>query len=817
MIDTWLHDIRFALRLLRKSPLFTATAAASLAIGIGANTTIFSVGSAMLLRPMPGLAQPDRLVDIGRASRGATFDTVSFPNFADLRERATSFSGIYASEIEPTPLSLGGEGGAERIYGSVVTANYFSILGTVPHLGRLLRPEDDSAIGANPVAVISFDLWTRRYAADPSIVGSQVLLNGTPFVVVGVAPRAFQGTTILKGDVWVPVTMLSEAMPSRSASLFTSRQATWLFMGGRLKEGVTIEQANAELATIGAALDREYPSSNEGMRFHAQPLGVVPGMTGTIATFIGLLMGIVTLLLLIACVNLAGMLLARGAARSREIAVRVAIGAQPGRIARQLLTETAVLFVLGGVAGLVLSRWLTALLLSVLPQLPVPISLQITTDWRVVAFTAGMSLVAAALCGLAPALQARRTNLVSSLRSDAVEGGLARLRLRNIFVVGQVTLSLVLVVAAGLFMRALDHAASVPTGFDDRNVDVVSVDLSLARYEQDSGRAFIRELLARVRTLPGVTEASMAVDLPLDGGRMGFGALRIPGAPGADPQGRFSADWNIVEPRLFGALGLALVRGRDFDERDAASSAPVAIVNEAFARAAWPGVDPIGRQMEADGPGLDAISVTVVGVAADARLMSLGDAAEPYIYVPFGQRYTSRPNLVIKTAGASVIPEVRSLIRSMNSNLPVTEALSLSDVTAIGTIPQRIAAALAGTLGLVGLLLAAMGIYGVTSYAVTRRQREIGIRIALGAERADVLRLILRQGAMLALIGVTIGLVLAAAGAQLIQSLLYGVSGVDPVAFGVAAALFTAVAMAATYIPARRALSVSPVAALRND
>ncbi|MBA2304007.1 MAG: FtsX-like permease family protein [Acidobacteria bacterium] len=357
-----------------------------------------------------------------------------------------------------------------------------------------------------------------------------------------------------------------------------------------------------------------------------------------VATFLGLLMGIVTLLLLIARVNLAGMLLTRGAAWSREIAVRVAIGAEPWRIARQLLTETAVLFLLGGVAGLILSRWLTALLLSVLPQLPVPIAVSIQTDWRVLTFTALISLVAAVLCGLAPAMQARRTNLVPSLRTDSFDGGSARLRLRNVFVVGQVTLSLVLVIAAGLFMRALDHAASVPTGLDHRNVDVVSLDLSLARYQRDAGRAFVRELLGRIRPLPGVQAASASADLPLDGGRMGFGSLKIPGAPGANPQGKFDADWNIVEPRLFSALGLALVRGRDFDERDTATSAPVAIVNEAFARAACPNLDPLGRRMEADGPKSGTIAVTVVGVAADARMMSIAEPAAPYIYIPLAQR-----------------------------------------------------------------------------------------------------------------------------------------------------------------------------------
>ena len=816
MIDTWIHDVRFALRLLARSPLFTATAALSLAIGIGANATIFSVGSALLLRPMPGLANADRLVDIGRSSPGAEFDTVSYPNYADIRDRMTTVSGVFAHLIEPTPMSLGGSGDAERVYGALVSGNYFSILGTLPASGRLLRPEDDRVGAGNPVTVLSYDLWTRRFASDPQIVGRTVSINGYPFTVIGIAPRGFQGTTVIKGDLWVPLSTLTQAMPDHRDTLFTSRRATWLFMGGRLKDGVSVVQATSELDAIGAALQQEHSDTNEQMTFRAAPLSVFPGMTKVMAGFIALLMGIVTLLLMIACVNLAGMLLARGASRTREIAVRIAIGAGPGRVARQLLTETAVLFALGGVAGLVLSRWLTSLLLALLPQLPVPLSVEITTDWRVVLFTAMASLVAAVLCGLAPAMQARKTSLVASLKSDALDGRPARLRLRNVFVVGQVTMSIVLVVAAGLFMRALERAASTPTGFDQRNVEVVSFDLALGRLTADTGRQFARELVERTTALPGVASVTLAADLPLDGGRMGFGSVRLPGTAGREQDPAISADWNIVAPGFFRTLGIRLVRGRDFAPQDSRGAPLVAIVNEAFARAAWPGQDPVGREVETDtGDGL--YPTTVIGVAGDARFMSVAQAAEPYIYVPLAQLYQGRIHLVVKTHGRSVLAEVRSLVRTMNPNLPVTEALPLSDITALGTIPQRIAAAIAGTLGVVGLLLAAMGIYGVTSYAVSRRTREIGIRMALGAESGDVLRLLLKQGAILAGAGVALGLVIAAAGSQLVQSLLYGINGLDPITFLIAGLLFVSVALSATYLPARRALAVDPMSALRNE
>jgi predicted permease len=374
-------------------------------------------------------------------------------------------------------------------------------------------------------------------------------------------------------------------------------------------------------------------------------------------------------------------------------------------------------------------------------------------------------------------------------------------------------MSIVLVVAAGLFMRALERAASTPTGFDPRNVEVIALDLSLARLNAETGRQFAGDLLSRTAALPGVEHATLVVDLPLDGGRMGFGSVRVPGAQHTEG---VPADWNIVAPGFFQTLGVRLMRGRDFGAEDSAGSPRVAIVNEAFARAAWPGEDPVGRQVEAD-TGDGYRPTTIIGVADDARFMSVAEGAEPYIYVPFSQLYQGRINVVVKTSGRSVLQEMRSLVRTMNPNLPVTEALPLSDITALGTIPQRIAAAIAGTLGIVGLLLAAMGIYGVTSYAVSRRTREIGIRVALGAESKDVLGLLLEQGAVLAGAGVVLGLLIAAAGSQLIQSLLYGVSGLDPVTFAGAGALFLAVALIATYVPARRALTVDPMRALRND
>jgi predicted permease len=525
-------------------------------------------------------------------------------------------------------------------------------------------------------------------------------------------------------------------------------------------------------------------------------------------------MALVGLVLLIACVNLSGMLLARAAARQREIAVRLAIGATRWRLARQLLAETSVLFVVGAVLGLALSAWLRRLLMSVLPTLPVPVGLDMPIDGRVLAFAVALSLGAAIVSGIAPALQASRSDLVPALKSDSAQGG-GRLRLRSAFLVGQVALSLLLVITAGLFLRALGHAAAVPTGFDQTNVDVLMLDLSLGRYTDETGPGFARDLLSRVTSLPGVRSAAIVTDLPLDGGRMGFGAIRTPGLRRGGHED-VNADWNVVSPGYFATLQLPLLRGRDFRQEDIAGAPRVAIVNDAMARLIWGTEDAIGRTVEANDSG-SWEQITIVGIASNARVIALDRPVEPYIYVPFAQRYTARVALTIKTAGNTAIPEARSVLRQMNPNLPVTQAMPMREVTALGLIPQRIAGAVAGSLGVVGLLLAAIGIYGVTSYSVARRVREIGIRVALGADRRTVLRMVLRQGLVLTLIGVGIGLAAGAAAGQIIRSLLFGVSGLDPIAFGVGAALFVAVALAASIGPARRATKVDPMVALRAE
>ncbi len=817
MFDTVLRDIRHAARLVRRQPLFAATAAVSLGIGIGATTTIFTVANGLLLRPPAGVADPGRLVDIGRLERGR-LDNASYPTYLDVRDRATSFSGVYAYRFDPQPISLGGKDGAERVYGGIVSSNYFSVLGVRPALGRFFAASDE-AHGVAYLAVLSDRLWRRRYGGDASIVGRSIVLNGHPYTIAGVAPPGFQGTTMLAPDLWLPMTTAADAMP-RGGNLLLTRRAVWLLMGARLKPGVEAARAGAELHLIAGALAREHPDANKGQDLGVARLAVFPGNMAPIAAFLALLIGIVAVVLVIACTNIAGVLLARAASRRREIAVRLAIGAGRGQLIRQLLAETLVLFAIGAALGLALARVMTSLLVSLLPTLPVPLSVSLGLDWRIVAFAAGVSIVSGILSGLVPALQAARTNLVGALKEDA-SGGRPRMGLRHVFVVGQVALSVVLVVAAGLFARALHRAGSIDPGFDPGGVEVASLDLSLAGYTARTGPVFARSLVDRVTALPDVRSATIAAVLPLGGDALGLGGLQVPGV--APPEGRsyLDADWNVVEPGYFETMRMPLVRGRDFSGADGPDSRSVAIVNETAARQWWPGRDPVGQLLLQQDGGPDTTKMrrlAIVGVAKDAKYRLLSDPPLPFVFVPLAQQYLPRVSIVARTrSGGRIASELAAVVAAMNPNLPIVMSETLENHAEFGLVPQRVAGSVAGTLGVVGVLLAAFGVYGATAYAVARRTRDIGIRIALGADRRNIIALVLGQGMALVGIGSAIGLALAFAGALLIRTFLFGIPPADPVTIVGAAVLFALLGGAACYAPTRRALAIDAVEALRCE
>jgi predicted permease len=818
MLDSWLQDVRYAIRLLRRNPIFALTAAASLAIGIAATTTIFTIANALLLQPPVGVAEPGRLVDVGRSQNGQGFDTNSYPNYLDIRTRNTVFSGIYAYNIEPQPMSLGGADGAERVFGHVVTLNYFATLGAQPAAGRLFSAQDSEQPGASPFAVISHRLWHRRFNADPAVVGQKIDLNGVPFTLIGVAQNGFQGTTILSPDVWVPMNMIATVNLSRSASILERRESVWLVMGARLRPGVTLRQAQADLASLGAALERDYPRENRGKGLRVVASSPIPGNGGPIAAFLAVMMGATGLVLTIACVNVAGVLLARAASRRREIAVRLAIGAGRWRLIRQMLIETAMLFLLSMAASLVLARLMTDGIVALLPTLPFQIGVSLALDGRAIAFALGLALIASVLSGLAPAFSGSRAEVLAGLRSEA-QSAPDRVRLRHAFVVAQVAFSIVLVVAAGLFARALRHATAIDPGFDPHGVELAALDLSLAGHTDATGTAFGRDLIERVRALPGVQSATLIRVVPLGGTRMGLGGLAIPGQTPPDGRRYFDADWNIVEPGYFATMRAALTAGRDFAASDRAGMPAVAIVNETAARRFFPGQDPIGRLMlQQEGTPDGDRTLTVVGVARDSKNQGLDEPARPFVYVPFQQQYSPRMTIAARsTNGQRLATELRKLLVSMDPKLPIVTAQTLEDYASIGLVPQRVAASVSGSLGVVGLLLAAIGIYGVTAYLVTSRTREIGIRVALGAQPRDVTRMVIGQGLRLTLIGAAIGVVLAIGAGQLIASFLMGVGPLDPLTFSSALLLFTIIGIVACYVPARRALRISANEALRYE
>ena len=818
------RDLRHAARLLSRDPLFTLASTLSLAIGIGANTTVFTLADALLLQPAPGLAAPERLVDIGSSRTPGRFGPSSYPNYVEIRQRSTTLDGVYAYSRFPQPVTLGAVpagDGVITMFANVVTADYFSVLGAVPAVGRLLNPADDTP-AASPVVVLSHRCWNQRFNHDPGVVGRSVTINGQPFTVVGVASQGFRGTGVRAVDLWMPMSTTGTVVPG-GAEVLTDRAAERFLLGGRLKPTASIGQAAAEMDTIGRALERDFTEQNRNLRLQLAASSPTPGSRGPVVAFLALLVVIVALVLAVACANVAGVLLARASARRKEMAVRLAMGAGRSRLIRQLLTESLLLFALGGVAGLLLARGLTSVVAAAMPALPFPVDLSLALDTRVIAFTAGMSCVAALLCGLAPALQSSKPELTSALKTDNGFGG--RVRLRHAFVVGQVAFSVVLVIVAGLFVRALQRAATIDPGFTPHGVELASIDLAQAGYTLATGPLFTQEMVDRLRALPDIQSVTVASGAP-GGVEVRRETVDVPAERGgASSSGRtFAVDWTIVAPGYFSTLRTPLVAGRDFTAADRTGSQNVAIVSEAAARQFWPGQDALGKRLLVSSSGTPATrtapqSMLIVGVAHDMQLTTLVDGqGRPSVYVPLDQHYQTSLTIIARTTRSQRIAEpIRTLLRSMNPNLALITSQTLDESVALGLTPQRIAASVSGLLGIVGLLLASIGIYGLTAYMVTRRTREIGIRIALGAPRAHVVRMIVREALGLTLTGSAFGLVFAALISQVLAGFLFGIPPVDPVTFAGTTLLFVVIGLVACYRPLRRATDIDPTQALRHE
>ena len=811
MLDRMLRDARYAARALARTPLFALTAILSIAIGVGATSAIVTLASALLFRPPPGVGDPQRVVSVGRTTEGQGFDNMGYPAFAAYRDGASSLAALAAVRMEPQDASLAGPGGAEPIKASLVSGDFFEILQARPSVGRFFLPDEDRAAGTSSVAVLSHAFWRERFGGDRSIVGRGVVLNGQPFTVVGVAEERFNGPFVMAPDVWVP--MRSAATFGLPASIFESRGASWLVAIGRLAPGATVAGAQAELATINARLAAEHPTVNEGHGVSVVPASLMPGELGRVAGgFMAMLFATATLVLVIASTNVAGMLLARASVRQREIAVRLAIGASRAQLVRQLLTESLILFAIAGAAGLLLAKWLVSGLLALVPRLPVQLAVDARLDWRVFLFALGAALLAGLVAGLVPAWQASRPDLVRALKSEGGATG-RRQRLRSALLVTQITFSMLLLIVAGLFARTLVHARDIATGFDHRDVALAALDLQLASYDSVRGPQFTQRLLESAARLPGARSVALSAAVPLDGNGLGLGGIEVAGVE--TPKGRdgWDMDWSVVTPGYFATLGIPIVRGRDFDDGDTPGRAEAAIINETFARALFPGQDPIGRTMRNG-----SRTLTVVGVARDAKYRTLGEDPRNFIYVPLAQRWFERLTLMVKTEpGAEPTAAIRKLVADLDPALPILRQGSLEEQIGTSLFPQRLALWVAGTLGTVALLLALLGIYGVTAFSVAQRTREIGVRVALGADRARILRLVLRQGVVLAVLGVVIGAAAAAGVTRLVRGLLYGVPPTDAIAFGGAAIVLSLAALAASWIPARRAAAVDPVVALRSE
>lgn len=823
MLETLIQDLKFGVRMLRKNPGFSLIAVLSLALGIGVNTAIFSLVDKVMIRKLP-VEEPERLVVV-KDSRGQGVSTGSnYPDFVDYRDRNEVFEGLVCYYQRALTLSERGQG--ERIQGLIVAGNYFTALRVRPALGRGFLPEEDKTPGTHPVVVLSYGLWQRRFGADPKVMGKVVNVNGYPFTVVGVAPAEFTGTIASNPpDVYVPMMMLSQLLPPSTLDLLfgpRSRSSGWLQVLGRLKPGVSREQAAAAMTTLGSQVARAHPNADGSPRVEPKFL-IEDGSRGhtnllqDIRFPLQMLMATVGMILLIACANVANLLLARAGARRKEIAVRLAIGAGRGRLIRQLLTESMLLATLGGAAGLALAASISGLIVSFTPPNTFAnLTLDNRLDWRVLSFTLVISLLTGILFGLAPALSASRPDLVSALKDESTLLGhrSRRLSLRNLLVVGQVALSLMVLVGAGLCVRSLQNLQAIDTGFDPAKVLVMSVDVSLSGYSKERGLQFYSDLLERVARLRGVEAVSLATQIALGDGF--GGTMRAEGyAPKVGED--LSSDFNQIGPGYFRTMKIPLLDGREFGASDTATTPPVAIINEAAARRFWPGQSPVGRRVIV-GRAPDESVREIVGVVKDSKYRRLTEELRPAVFTPFLQRYRGDMSLHVRTTGepGAMIAAVRSEVQALDANLPLYNIRTLEEQKNSSLYTSRMAATLLTVFGLLALGLAAVGLYGVMAYAVNRRTREIGIRLALGAGQRDVFRLVIGHGMLLTLLGIAAGLAAAFGLTRLMRTMLYGVSPTDLLTFAAIACVLLLVALLACWIPARRAAKVDPLVALRH-
>jgi len=813
--DEVFQDLRFGFRMLLKRPGLILIATLCLAMGTGANVLMFSLVNAVVLRPVAGARAPEELAVMLHRNDRNSFDLTSYLDYLDYRERNRSFEGVLA--YRGMGVNLGGDGGAERILGAIASGNYFSVLGVGAALGRTLRAEDDQEPGAHPVAVISHGLWQRRFASDPAIIGKTVNVNAYPFTVIGVAQAGFNGTETGEiFDLWLPLAMHAQIM-AQTEDRLRSRDKRWLVMIGRLKAGAQAEQAQKESDILAAQLRQEYPKEHRGLTgIHVSPgVGLMPFDYPIVTRFLGTALAIVGLVLLIACANVANLLLARVATRRKEVAVRLALGASRMRIIRQFLTESLLLAVTGTSLGLLLPLYAKDWLVSLFPPLT-PGALNFNPDLRVVAFILLLSLGASLLFGIAPALQASRPDVVPELKETAMTGGMRGRRLSGMLLVAQLALTTTLLVGAGLLVRTLQRLAAIDPGFGAEGVLTLTIDLKSQGYAEANGRQFYQQLTERVATLPGVESASLASMTPLGRGSL-EDAIFIAGQEQPAPDRPLRADYNVVTPDWFRTMGIPMVAGRDFTSQDKGDAPGVVIVNEAMARRFWPERNPVGQRFEVGEKRRRVVEI--IGVTRNSKHRALDEEPRPVMYIPLSQQYEGEMILNLRSAGDPLgqVAAVRQVARRLDPNLPLFEIKTMTQRLNDSFWPTRTMSNLVGIFGAIALLLACAGLYGVLSYAVAQRTREIGLRLALGAQTGDVLRLIIRQGLRLTLGSLALGLIAAFGLTRVLAGFLHGVSATDPLTFAVVPLLLFAVALLACYLPARRATKVDPLVAIRRE
>jgi predicted permease len=808
------RNLRYACRQLAAKPAFTFLAGLSLALGIGANVTLFTYVNAIFLQPLP-VSRPAELVGIYTTDADFPgFLQSSYLNLRDLRADRAIFSGFaMAMPIRATLRAAGGD--AERLMGEIVSSDYFAMLGVRPALGRGFVPHDDDQLGGHPEVVLSYGLWQRRFGGDRGVVGSQLSLNGRPFTVVGVAPAGFHGTNSLNDrDLWLPLSMRRGIVGVPQVDWFKERGGLMLDGIGRLAPGVGERQAAAALQALAANLRRDYPDDNKGRGMTLMPLAQAslnPNSRGSLVLAGWFLMTMVGLVLALACANVANLLLARTMARRREIAVRIALGVGRGRLVRQLFTENLLLAFLGGAAGLVMAVWGRRLLWVFRPA-TLPESLDLSFDPRVLGFALALTLLTGLLFGLVPALQTARTDVVGALKNQAPPP--RRFAGRALLVIGQIGLSLLLLIGTGLFLRSLRQAQRIDPGFDAEHLLVLSINPGAEGYGDVRGLDLCRRAEERAAGLPGVAAAALGANRPLEAG-LG-GRFFIDGRSSPSPQDGAGAHTTSVDPAYFATTGIRILRGRPFTAADRDGAPPVVIINATLAQRFWRGENPVGSRLRFVG---SAGAFEVVGVAADAKYSALGEPAAGYLYFPLAQGYAGAATLYVRAAGDpdALVASVRDAVHRLDPNLPVTGVGPVSAILAQSLWAPRAAAAILAFFGVLGLALAAIGTYGVMSYAVDRRRREIGIRMALGAGRGEILRRVLRQGMSLALIGLLVGLLAAFGTTRLIGRFLYGISPFDALTFLLTSASLATVAVLATLVPARRATAIDPLASLRAE